>query len=210
MRNNHYKIANLIFLGSIVGLFSGCTNWKQEYEIRDAEYQELKSLVAQDLARQPKTIENLKQQILTLKQSPGKASGFGEDYDVVFNPSAGTLKVTLKSASLFAPGQAVLNKTVYPDLTHIADVLKSEYASAQVAVVGHTDSDPIRKTLWKDNWELSAHRALSVQRYLINKGVAQDHIWTVAKGASEPVASNLTASGKAQNRRVEIIIYLSE
>jgi chemotaxis protein MotB len=210
MRINHYGIANLMFLGLIVGLFSGCTNWKQEYEIRDAEYQELKSLVAQDLAHQPKTIENLKRQILKLKQSPGKASGFGEDYDVVFDPSAGTLKVALKSASLFAPGQAVLNKTVYPDLTHIANVLKSEYASAQVAVVGHTDSDPIRKTLWKDNWELSAHRALSVQRYLINKGVAQDHIWTVAKGASEPVASNSTASGKAQNRRVEIIIYLSE
>lgn len=210
MRINHYGMASLMFLGLIVGLFAGCTDWKQEYEIRDAEYRELKSLVAQDLAQQPKTIKNLKHQILKLKQSPGKVSGFEGDYDVVFDPSVGTLKVTLKSASLFAPGQAVLNKTVYPDLTHIANVLLSEYASAQVAVVGHTDSDPIRKTLWKDNWELSAHRALSVQRYLIDKGVAQDHIWTVAKGASEPVANNLTASGKAQNRRVEIIVYLSE
>ena len=210
MRISHYRIANLVFLGSIVGLFPGCTNWKEKYEIRDTEYQDLKSLVAQDMARRPQTVEKLRQQILELKQSPGEASGFGGDYDVVFDPSGGTLKVTLKSASLFAPGQAVLNKTVYPDLTHIADVLKAEYASAQVAVVGHTDSDPIRKTQWKDNWELSAHRALSVLRYLTNKGVAKDQIWSVAKGASQPVASNLTASNKARNRRVEIIVYLSE
>ena len=149
-------------------------------------------------------------QIIDLKQSPGKASGFGENYNVVFDPSAGTLKVTLKGASLFAPGEAVLKKTVYPDLTHIADVLKSQYSSAQVAVVGHTDSDPIRKTQWKDNWELSAHRSFSVLRYLTDKGVAKDQIWAVAKGATQPVASNLTATGKARNRRVEIIVNLSE
>jgi flagellar motor protein MotB len=210
MRISHYRIANLVFLGLIVGLFPGCTNWKEKYEVRDAEYKNVKSLLVQEMARRPQTIEKLRQQILELKQSPGEASGFGEDYDVVFDPSAGTLKVTLKGAGLFAPGEAVLKKTVYPDLTHIANVLKSKYSSAQVAVVGHTDSDPIRKTPWKDNWELSAHRAFSVLRYLTNKGVAKDQIWAVARGASQPVASNLTANGKAQNRRVEIIVYLSE
>ena len=210
MRISHYKIANLVFLGLTFGLFPGCTNWKEKYEIRDAEYRNVKSQLLQEMAGRPHTIGKLKQQIFDLKQSPGKASGFGENYDVVFDPSAGTLKVTLKSAGLFTPGEAVLKKTVYPDLTHIADVLKSQYSSAEVAVVGHTDSDPIRKTQWKDNWELSAHRAFSVLRYLTNKGVAKDQIWAVARGATQPVASNLTPSGKARNRRVEIIVNLSE
>ena len=191
-------------------MFTGCNNWKEQYEIRDAEYQRLKSQLVQEIARRPQTIEKLRKQIIELKQSPGKASGFGEDYDVIFDPSAGTLKVTLKGTSLFPPGEAVLKKTVYPYLTHIADVLKSQYSSAEVAVVGHTDSDPIRKTHWKDNWELSAHRAFSVLRYLTNKGVSKDQIWAVARGASQPVASNLTASGKARNRRVEMIVYLNE
>ncbi len=210
MRISHYTIANLVFLGLTFGLFPGCTTWKDKYEIRDAEYRNVRSQLLQEMQRRPHTIDKLKQQIFDLKQSPGKASGFGENYDVVFDPSAGTLKVTLKSSGLFTPGEAVLKKTVYPDLTHIADVLKSQYSSAEVVVVGHTDSDPIRKTHWKDNWELSAHRAFSVLRYLTNKGVAKDQIWAVARGATQPVASNLTASGKARNRRVEIIVNLGE
>ena len=210
MRISRYTIPILLFLVLTFGLFAGCTNWKQKYEIRDAEYRNVKSQLVQEIASRPHTVEKLRKQIIDLKQNPGQASGFGKNYDVVFDPSAGTLKVTLKGTSLFAPGEAVLKETVYPELNHIADVLKSQYSGTEVAVVGHTDSDPIRKTQWKDNWELSAHRAFSVLRYLTDKGVAKDRIWAVAKGATQPVASNLTAAGKAQNRRVEIIITLSE
>jgi flagellar motor protein MotB len=210
MRISRYRIAVLVFLGLTFGLFPGCTNWKQKYELRDAEYRNVKSQLVQEISRRPHTVEKLKKQIIDLRQNPGEASGFGKNYDVVFDPSAGTLKVTLNSSGLFNPGEAVLKETVYPDLNHIADVLKSQYSSAEVAVVGHTDSDPIRKTQWKDNWELSAQRAFSVLRYLTSKGVAKDRIWAVAKGATQPVASNLTPAGKARNRRVEIIVTLSE
>ena len=48
-----------------------------------------------------------------------------------------------KGASLFDAGEAVLKKTVYPDLTHIADVLKSQYSSAEVAVVNQKKNKPI-------------------------------------------------------------------
>lgn len=76
----------------------------------------------------------------------------------------------------------------------------------QVDVVGHTDSDPIKKSKWKDNWQLSAERALAVLRYLNSKGISSEKIRAVAAGSSRPVASNKSSSGKAQNRRVEIVV----
>jgi len=89
-------------------------------------------------------------------------------------------------------------------------VLREKYNGKQVDVVGHTDTDPIRKTKdkWKDNWELSAERALTVARYLIQRGIAEDKIRAVGCGESRPIASNSTASGKAKNRRVEIVVHM--
>ena len=74
-----------------------------------------------------------------------------------------------------------------------------------IDIVGHTDTDPIKKSKWKDNWELSAQRSLAVVRYLISKGIPKETILEVGRGESQPVASNSTESGKAKNRRVEIV-----
>ena len=75
-------------------------------------------------------------------------------------------------------------------------------------VVGHTDTDPIKKSKWKDNWELSAQRALSVLRYLVKRGITKEKIQAVGCGESQSIASNSTASGKARNRRVEIVVHM--
>ena len=77
-----------------------------------------------------------------------------------------------------------------------------------IDVVGHTDSDPIQKSKWKDNWELSSQRSLTVVRYLIDKGVNKEKIRAVGRGDSQPVASNTAADGKAKNRRVEIVVHM--
>ena len=149
------------------------------------------------------TIEELKKQLSECKQSP-----FGEGYDVTVDSAAGTITVTLPNAILFSPGSARLRKETITELDHIHSVLRSSYPSKQIDVVGHTDSDPIRKSKWADNWELSAQRALSVLRYLVNKGIPADQIRAVGRGESVPRASNATSSGKAQNRRVEIVVYM--
>ena len=87
-------------------------------------------------------------------------------------------------------------------------VLRDKYASKQIDVVGHTDTDPIKKSNWKDNWELSAQRALSVLRYLEKKGISPEKIQATGRGQSQPIASNSNASGKARNRRVEIVVHM--
>ena len=116
--------------------------------------------------------------------------------------------MTLPNAILFSPGKATLKKATSVELNHILSVLQQKYAGRQIDIVGHTDSDPIRKSKWKDNWELSAQRALAVLRYMINRGISPERVRAVGRGESQAIASNATSSGKARNRRVEIVVHI--
>ena len=73
-------------------------------------------------------------------------------------------------------------------------------------VSGFTDDQSIRKRggHFKDNWELSAQRALTVTRGLIDKGMPSSTVFAAAFGAEQPIAANATEAGRAQNRRVEM------
>ncbi|TKJ36344.1 MAG: hypothetical protein CEE38_11025 [Planctomycetes bacterium B3_Pla] len=217
---NKKTIVPLICLG-LVAVLSGCTNWEIKYQALSVEHENLKGLLARERSEKglladevtqgQQTIEELRMQIEDQKKTPADASGFGEGYDVAFDPSAGTVTVTLQNSILFDSGKATLKKATSAELDHIRSVLRqSKYAGKQVDVVGHTDSDPIRKTKdkWKDNLELSSQRAITVARYLIQRGFPENEIRAVGCGESRPVASNASTAGKARNRRVEIVVYL--
>jgi chemotaxis protein MotB len=207
----------LISLVSIVFL-SGCTNWKKKYEALNVEHQNLKGLLdrektekgslAQQVSQSQQTIEEIQKQIAERHKSPAEATGFGTGYDVAFDAQAGTITVTLPNAILFDPGKANLKEKNSKELDHILAVLQEKYAGRPVDVIGHTDSDPIKKSTWKDNWQLSSERSLSVVRYLIEKGIKDSQVRAVACGAARPVASNSSADGKAKNRRVEIVVHM--
>jgi len=213
------KIVLLVCAGGLI-FSSGCTNWKAKYNALRVENENLKGLLqdseatkgqlADELTAGQQRIAELQRQIEQQKKSPAEASGFGEGYDVAFDASKGTITVTLDNAILFSSGQATLKQATSRELDHIRSVLSSKYAGREIDVVGHTDSDPINKTreLWKDNWELSAERALTVVRYLVSHGIPEDKIRAVGCGESRPVASNSTAAGKAKNRRVEIVVHV--
>jgi len=211
------RIAVLLFFVT-AAMVPGCTNWKKKYEALNVEYQNLKGRLeyeraekgrlAQEISKGQQTIEELQRQIQERNKTPGEASGFGNQYDVKFDAAAGTITVTLPNAILFAPGKATLKKSKSTELDHIYSVLREKYAGKQIDVIGHTDSDPIKKSPWKDNWELSAQRALTVLRYLVKRGIPEDQIRAIGRGASQPIASNSTASGKAKNRRVEIVVHM--
>ncbi len=77
----------------------------------------------------------------------------------------------------------------------------------QVAVEGHTDNQPIKHSGWRSNWELSTARALAVLHYFVDtRGLPPTRFQVIGVGEQRPVASNETAQGRQQNRRVEIII----
>lgn len=69
-----------------------------------------------------------------------------------------------------------------------------------VIAVGHTDSTGPAAY----NQKLSVRRAEAVKAYLVSKGIEQNRVYTEGKGETQPVASNATRQGRAQNRRVEI------
>jgi chemotaxis protein MotB len=166
--------------------------------------------MADRISQDQQTIDELRRQIEQLNKSPADATGFGPGYDVAFDAAAGTITVTLANTILFDSGKATLKSATNKELDHILAVLKEKYSGKQIDVIGHTDNEPIKKSAWKDNWELSAQRALSVARYLADHGVSEKQLEASGCGAFRPVASNSTAEGKAKNRRVEIVVYMRQ
>src|SRR4030042_1856215 len=211
------SIVLLLCLVSIV-LMPGCNNWKKKYMLLDAENKNRKGLLerstsekgqlADRVAQDQATIDELQRQIQQLNKKPEDVTGFGPGYDVAVDPKAGTITVTLPNAILFDSGKAELKKATITELDHIRSVLSQKYAGRQVDVVGHTDTDPIVKSKWKDNWELSAQRSLTVTRYLIERGMSEKEVRAIGCGESRPVAPNTSAPNKAKNRRVEIVVHI--
>ena len=110
-------------------------------------------------------------------------------------------KITVGSDVLFASGKAIITASGKRTLDRIIADLKRSYAGLPVRVYGYADTDPIRKSKWKDNLELSANRAMAVTRYLVSKGIKAKNVETIGMGEHHPVAGS-----KAKSRRVEIVV----
>lgn len=101
----------------------------------------------------------------------------------------------------FASGSANINAGFYDALNSVAIVLK-EYAKTTVDVIGHTDN--VGADAY--NQRLSENRARSVAEYLSGQGILPARLLVAGMGESQPIASNATPGGRAQNRRVNIQI----
>lgn len=118
----------------------------------------------------------------------------------------GRMLVDLPSSVLFASGSADLQTAGKPTLAEVAKVLK-QFPGRQFLVAGHTDNVPIVKTAqFKDNWELSAGRALTVTKFLIDNGLKPASLAAAGYGEFDPVGTNKTEAGKQSNRRIEIVL----
>jgi outer membrane protein OmpA-like peptidoglycan-associated protein len=111
------------------------------------------------------------------------------------------LRVVMPQDILFATDSATLQPTLINDLRAVAQSLQ-RYPNSTVQVIGHTDN--VGAAAY--NQDLSQRRAGAVAGTLASYGVPSGRIVAVGRGEDQPVASNLTPEGRAQNRRVEIII----
>lgn len=113
---------------------------------------------------------------------------------------SGSVLFALASAELQPEGRALLGSLATP----LARYLQARQEILMVS--GFTDDRPVRggSKAFADNWELSAQRALTVTRTLIEDGVPPSAVFAAAFGAQQAVASNADAEGRARNRRVEI------
>ncbi len=132
------------------------------------------------------------------------AHGFSNQVKAVIEARGLDIKV-LTDQLLFPSGQATLDAQSGPLLTEIASLLNVD-ATHPIDVEGNTDNVPIHSAQFPSNWELSAARASTVVRYLISHGVSSLRLTALGNAEQHPQASNETASGRAQNRRVEIVL----
>jgi chemotaxis protein MotB len=121
--------------------------------------------------------------------------------EVTEDARAGTTTVSLPGDLFFDSGSATLKESAKKSLDKVAAALRKDYANKPVRIEGHTDSDPIVHSKWKNNQELSEKRALAVKTYLVSKGIPDSRIHSIGYGDTKPRNSN-----KAQNRRVEVVV----
>ncbi|WP_299814287.1 OmpA family protein [uncultured Jannaschia sp.] len=134
------------------------------------------------------------------RQAADLRNQLGDDR-ITINNTGSELIVTMPQDILFATDSATLRPDLQGDIRALGGNLL-QYPNTTVQVIGHTDSDGEAAY----NQDLSERRANSVASVLISQGVPAARIIPIGRGESQPIATNNTAAGKQQNRRVEVVI----
>ncbi|WP_339338796.1 flagellar motor protein MotD [uncultured Oceanicoccus sp.] len=143
-----------------------------------------------------------------LKQINGHIDqAFGDlirDEKVTVRGNEEWLEVELKSSLLFSSGDATLSVPALELLGSIAEILKRQ--SSSIRVEGFTDNQPINTPRFPSNWELSTARAASVVQLFIEEGIDPSRLAAIGYGEFQPVSDNDSEEGRAENRRVVLMI----
>jgi outer membrane protein OmpA-like peptidoglycan-associated protein len=115
------------------------------------------------------------------------------------------IKITFDSGLLFDVDKAALKTASKENLTDLSAIL-NKYPDTEILLEGHTDATGTEE----HNLNLSRARAQSVANYLAVKQVKETRFTIMGYGESQPIATNETAEGRAQNRRVEVAIYAND
>lgn len=110
---------------------------------------------------------------------------------------------------LFPSGLAALDPLAGPILDDICEIAK-QYPEYRIRIVGHSDNVPISTERFPSNWELSAVRATTVLRYLIEWGVNPHRLTATGYGSLFPLVPNTTETNRIRNRRVEFVLEKEE
>ncbi len=136
------------------------------------------------------------------KPVAGKQSGFEGVSGVESENDGRRVTVRIAGDLLFASGKVELKGSSQKTLDDVAKVLTEKYAGHTVRVAGFTDADPIARSGWKDNLQLSCERACAVVRQLRKDGVPFATLYAAGFG------ENQLRETKAKSRRVEIVVEL--
>lgn len=124
-----------------------------------------------------------------------------DNNEVMIQNTGDRLIVTLPQDILFAVNSTHITPSLRSDLAVLAQNLIN-YPNSTIQIIGHTDNTGSAEY----NQSLSTERALAVSSVLQQNGVPQFRIQAMGRGESQPIASNLTPEGRAQNRRVDVVI----
>lgn len=186
------------------------TELAREREQHAETNRRLQEALRQQEELQGKLSERPKAVAQTLPASAPAQNAFPEldSLGVEYGTRDGNLVITLPAAITFGAGKATLTKEGQTALRAVANRLEREYPNTHLFVEGHTDSDPINKSSFASNRELSIARAMSVLSYLVETcHIPDERFIIVGNGQYHPIAGNDNPQGKARNRRVEIVVH---
>jgi chemotaxis protein MotB len=157
-------------------------------------------LTASAAAQEQSQFQKLKRQL----DAYARAHGFANEVQSVIDQRGLVVRV-LTDKLLFDSGSSQLQTAGMPLLQEMSSLLNVDHKHP-ITVEGNTDDQPIHSSQYPSNWELSTDRATTVVRYLIAHGVADQRLSAAGYAALHPLASNATPTGRARNRRVDIVL----
>ncbi|MFL9710219.1 flagellar motor protein MotD [Methylobacillus sp. Pita1] len=145
--------------------------------------------------------ENISAMIANLNRTLGSLATNGK---INISKTSRGVRIDIADGVLFQAGSAAIKAEANAPINEITQVLADQQYAIQVE--GHTDNAPISNAQFPSNWELSSMRATSVVRKMIENGINAERLSAVGYSDTQPVADNETAEGRAQNRRVSIMV----
>ncbi len=191
-------------IGSLAGALSVLEGGTKS-EISKEQHQEASPMEAEEETSNRVLTTQLKQAIIEINQML-KASGGPE---IQLEDAEDGFIIRLPDGLLFKPGSAeIQNADAILFLKRIALVIKKLPPNLHINAIGHTDDAPPESSSpYKDNWELSTARAVSVVKELIKSKIEPKKMSASGKAEFDPITSNTTPTGRAKNRRVELRFF---
>ncbi len=205
LQENYKKIDNE-YKSSV----SGKDELVEQLGLKEAELAEKESLLntqAARLAELQSILDKKDQQINELREKVSKALLGFQDKGLSIQMKNGKVYVSMDEKLLFASGSWTVSPQGREAIHELADVM-AQNPDIRIMVEGHTDDVPLRgKGDIKDNWDLSAKRATSIVRLLLeNKDINPARVSACGRSEYVPLVPNETAENRAKNRRTEIIL----
>lgn len=170
---------------------------------RSAEYEAMRAM-----GMTPEEIDASMAEIETLSALIGRElEELVASDQVELRENAFWLEIEINTSVLFPVASASLAADSLPIIRRIGEILAT--TESRIQVEGHTDDLPIFTVEFPSNWELSAARAASVVRMFRETGVDPTRMAAVGYGEFQPVGDNATVAGRAENRRVVVIVTAS-
>jgi outer membrane protein OmpA-like peptidoglycan-associated protein len=157
------------------------------------------------IAMQGQTLENERQRREDAEKRSAQAAADLARFATVKQEPRG-LVITLSGSVLFASAKSDLLPAAQLKLNEVAEVLTKQDPDSNITVEGHTDSQGGATY----NQELSQRRAATVRDYLVSRGMAKDRVTAEGFGFTRSIADNASTEGRANNRRVEIVVKAKE
>jgi len=211
MPNMLRQLSLVVVLGLSAALI-GCNDPNQGVVRDDDTSQRLADRISQlqaelDAAQRQRNVDQA--EIERLRRELAEARAKQDTAPTGWQGVPGGAMTSIEGTLLFDSGKADLRPGAKQILSRIAATIQQQFPEREIYVFGHTDTDPIRHSKWKDNYELSCQRSLSVLRSLRSDGLA-NYMAACGWGENKPVAENSSAQAKQANRRVEIFAMIPQ